>query len=362
MLNKKSDVDPILKWRFGLPKRINMYERLKSYTEEGFPVYDSLLKFRARYEKNKDFRAKIITIWLEKMQHGASFTTAIKGWVPESELNLISAGETGRGIDKGLHEAIVFANSAKKIKSVIVGGSMYPVILLLVVLGFIAMFSLQMAPTYSAILPVERWPDLGQNLYGFSNFIVTKWYILLLVLGATSTIISMTISKWTGKTREFFDKLPPWSVYKVYQGCSFLISLASMMQSGTPLNDALKKLKSTSSPWLAEYIEEMMRNLRRGGKNFGQHLNVGLLDSETAGDVIDYSDLGKFEEAVYAIGERNLQESVAKIEMKMAVARNLMLVLVGVTVGLIYYTSIELNGAVADAATTATQSQAGITK
>lgn len=347
---KKPEIDKILKFKLGLKERINIYERLKSYTEEEFPVYESLVKFKMRYDKKKDFRGKIIGIWLEKMKAGYSFSQAINGWVPEAELNLISSGEDGAGIEKGLAEAIKFGKSAQKIKSTIIGGSLYPLILLLVVLGFIAMFSKQMAPTYLNILPLERWPDMGQNFYMASKLIVDQWYILLTTLIVASFFITKTIGVWTGSTRELFDKVPPWSVYKVYQSCSFLISLASMMQSGTPLNDSLLKIKKSSSPWLANYIEEMMRNLRRGGKNFGQHLNVGLLDDETAGDVVDYSELGKFEAAIYSIGEKNLEESVHQIELKMGIARNLMIVIVGVTVGLIYYTSIELNGVVAEAA------------
>jgi len=348
-------VDPVLKFRLGLKSRINLYKRLKSFTEEQFPVYDSLVKFKTRYDKRKDFRGKIIGIWIENMKYGANFTAAIKGWVPESELNLIAAGEEGRGIEKGLGEAIKFADSAQKIKNTIIGGSMYPGILLLVVLGFIAMFSVKLAPTYLSILPVERWPEMGRNFYTVSKALVDYWYILLGLFIAVSTVIGLTISHWTGPVREVFDKFPPWSVYKVYQSSAFLISLASMMQSGTPLNDALKRIKKTTSPWVGHYLDKMIKNLRRGGQNFGQHLDVGLLDEETAGDVIDYSELGKFEEAIYTIGEDNLQESVTKIEQRMALVRSLMIVLVGITVGIIYYTSIELNSTVAEAASSSTR-------
>jgi type II secretory pathway component PulF len=346
----KQKIDKLLKFRFGLKYRINMYKRLESYTKEEFPIYDSLVKFKARYDKKKDFRGKIIGFWLEKMKHGQSFPQAISGWIPDAELNLITAGDEGNGVEKGLAEAIKFAQSAQKIKSVIIAGSAYPLILLFVVLGFIAMFSVKMAPTYLSILPVEKWPDLGQNFYYFSSFLVSYWYIVLGIFVGAGIVIGSTITKWTGPVREVFDKFPPWSVYKVYQSSAFLISLASMMQSGTPLNDALKKIKRTSSPWMGLYMDDMMRNLRKGGQNFGQHLNVGLLDDETAGDVIDYSELGKFEEAIYSIGEDNLESSVQKIELRMNIVKNLMIALVGITVGVIYYTTIELNGVVADAA------------
>lgn len=349
-------VDGFLKFRFGLSYRLNLYERLAAFTKEEFPLFDSLQKFKNRYDKKKDFRGKIISYWLEDMKYGASLSDVLQGWVPDAELNLIQAGEEGKGIDQGLDEAIKFAKSAQKIKKTIISGSTYPVILLLVVLGFIAMFSVKMAPTYLGILPLERWPSMGQNLYGFSHFIVSYWYMLFAGLGVAGFIISKTIGVWTGQVREFFDKVPPWSVYKVYQASAFLISLASMMQSGTPLNESLKKIKRTSSPWLADYINDMEKNLKKGGKNFGSHLDVGLLDEETAGDVIDYSELGKFEEAVYTIGEKNLEQSVEKIEIRMSLIKNLMLVLVGITVGIIYYTSIELNGSVAESASSSTTS------
>jgi type II secretory pathway component PulF len=358
----KNNSDKILKFRFGTAHRISMYKRLKSYIEEEFAVYESLVKFKTRFDKKKDYRGKIIAIWLEKMNHGVSFSNAIAGWVPDSELNLISAGEEGQGLDKGLSEAIKFSLSGKEIKAAVIGGISYPAILLLVVLGFVSMFSLQMAPAYLGILPLERWPDMGQYLYAVSTFLVKYWYVIFGILAVLGVAIGSTISFWRGNVRELADKIPPWSVYKVYHSSSFLIALASMMQSGVPLNDALKKLKKTSSVWLGAYIEEMMKNLRRGGKNFGQHLNVGLLDEETAGDVIDYSELGKFEQAVYSIGEENLKNSVVKIQSRMGLVRNLMIVLVGITVGVIYYTNIELNGTVADSASSSTTSMIQKTK
>lgn len=350
--NKKNDVNKLLKFRFGLNHRISIYEKLKSYAEEEFPVYDSLLKFKQRYDKKKDYRGKIIGLWLEKMKNGLSFTKSVEGWIPESELNLISAGEEGKGIEKGLGEAIKFAKSAQKIKNTIISGSIYPTVLLVTVIIFIAMFSIQMAPTYLSILPLEHWPQMAQVLYMISTTIVHGWYIFLTIATIITIAIVSSIGKWVGKVRNVFDNFPPWSVYKVYHASSFLISLASMMQSGTPLNDCLVKIKRTSSPWLVQYIDEMMKNLRRGGKNFGQHLNVGLLDEETAMDVVDYSELGTFEESVYKIGEKNLEDSVKKIEIKMGVVKNLLLVLVGITVGWIYFTNIQLNSDVADYAST----------
>lgn len=354
--DKESLEERYLKFRFSLKHRISLYKKLQRYSEKGFPVYDSLQRFKARFDKDKDYRGRIIKVWIANMTHGDNFSAAVSGWIPDSELNLISAGEDAGNIEKGLSEAIKFSESSQKIKKTVINGSTYPVILVLVVLGFIAMFSIKLAPTYLSLLPVEQWPSLGQKMYYLSKFIVDYWYIMLAILIALSVFITITMPTWTGSVREKFDKLPPWSVYKVYHSSSFLISLASLMESGTPVNDALKRMKKISPPWLEQYLDKMMNNMKKGGSNFGQHLDVGLLDKETAGDVVDYSALGNFEEAVYSIGNDNLVDSVEKIEKRMAMVRTIMIVLVGFTVGAIYYTTIELNSTVAEAASSSTTS------
>lgn len=342
-------VNQLWKMRFGIKKRIAFYEKLKSYTEQEFPVYDTLNKFKKRYDKKKDVRGKIIGVWLDNMKNGYSFSNSVRGWIPESELNLIASGEEGRGIENGLAHAVNFATKAKQIKSTIIKGAAYPLFLIVFVAVFVAMFSLKMAPVYVDLLPMTKWPPIAKNFYYVSDFLVNYWLIVVGGIIGLSFFISKTIGVWTGKVREkIFDKIPPWSVYKIYQACVFLISLSSMMQSGVPLNDALTKMKKTSARWVEKYINFMQRNLKKGGQNFGQHLNVGLLDEETAMDVIDYSELGNFENAIHEIGERNLQESIQKIEAAMGVARILALILIAVVVGLIYYINFDLNNIVAE--------------
>lgn len=353
--NKKSN-DGLLKLRFSTEHRIGLYKRIMSFLRSKFPIYDSLLKIKNRFDKKGDYRAVIIQEWLNKIILGYPFSKAIEGWVPTAELNLIAAGEQGPGLDYGLEESIKFTLASKEIKNAIIGGATYPVVLLLVVLGFIAMFSSQMAPAYMSILPVERWPEMGQILYSISSFIVDYWLYVLVGFGVLGFFVYSTIGHWTGSVREVFDKIPPWSIYKIYNSSSFLISLASMMRARVDLRTALVKIKDSSSPWMQNYIEKMIRNLNKGGRNFGEHLDVGLLDYETAGDVVDYAELGDFNTAVYTIGEENLKNGIININKKMNLVRTFMIILVGFSVGWIYMTNIELNGVVADSASSSTTS------
>lgn len=343
----------ILKARFTLSKRIKLYKKLMQYTKQGFPVFDTLIKLKRRQDSRKNFQGKIFEVWIQEMKKGKQFYQAIDGWVPVSELNLIAAGERGQGIHVGLEEAIRFTESFSKIKSIIIGGSIYPVALLGIAFFFIGSFSKQLAPVFLSFLNLEYWPADAQFLLAMSKFISTYWYIVLASFIAIGFFISKTLGIWSSRTREkVFDNLPPWSIYKSYNTAAFLITLSSMMRSGTPLNNSLQSMAIISNRWLRHYLEKMMLNLKKGSKNFGVALDVGLMDPETAGDIIDYSELGSFEEAIHAIGSQNIEEIIKKIEAQMAVFRNLMLLVVGLIAGWIYFTTYMLNTIVAESAST----------
>lgn len=341
----------ILKARFTLSRRIRLYKKLMQYTKQGFPVYETLIKFKKR--QGKRFEGKIFDIWIQEMKKGHAFYQAIEGWVPVSELNLIAAGEQGKGLHTGLEEAIRFTESFSKIKSIIIGGSIYPLALLAIAFFFIGSFATQLAPVFLSFLSVNYWPTDAKFLLAMSQFIAGYWYIVLAGLIGFCVFISKTIGFWSSSLREkVFDKLPPWSIYKSYNTAAFLITLSSMMRSGTPLNNSLKSMAKISNRWLRNYLEKMMLNLKKGTKNFGVALDVGLMDEETAGDIIDYSELGSFEEAIHAIGAQNIEDIIKRINAQMAVFRNLMLLVVGLIAGWIYFTTYMLNTIVAESAST----------
>ncbi|MFR8205170.1 MAG: hypothetical protein ACLU99_01710 [Alphaproteobacteria bacterium] len=38
----------------------------------------------------------------------------------------------------------------------------------------------------------------------------------------------------------FFDNIPPWSLYKVFTGISWLLALSALVKGGTPVSTALR--------------------------------------------------------------------------------------------------------------------------
>lgn len=334
--------------KFGLTNRISLYERMSAFLKAGIPVFDAVEAIRSRMEKNKDVRAYMFEEWLNAMRSGSRFSEAVRPWIPSSEYMLVSSGEQGGRLMDGLNEATRLSTAASKIKKAIIAGAALPALLFFMLGGMVAGFDVYMAPVFKNLLPVREWPESAQTLYGISHFLTSYWYIIISGLAGSTVLISYTINGWVGRLREVFDRLPPWSVYKNYQASSFLIGLASMLKAGVALNDALKMMLKNASPWLGVHITQMLAALKSGGSNYGEALDTGLFDPETAGDITDYARLSSFENAIYTIGERMVVLGVERTNQKMDVAKNMMLFLVAGTVFWIYFTSYSLQTVIAE--------------
>lgn len=344
----KRKVSKKLKFKFGLKQRISLYERIAAFLDAPIDLVNTLKSIRDRYQKTKDFRAKIIDDWLNTINNGGKFGDAIMPWVPAAEHMLISAGEDGVGLVQGLREATVLSNAAAKNKAAIIGGVLMPIILFIMIFVMLIGFQTNMVPVFIGLLDISRWPSNGQYLYYVSKFVYDYWYVIAAIVIILAFIIGATIDKWTGPIRDKFDALPPWSLYKNYQGSSFLIGLSSLMNAGVASFEALKTMHKNASPWMKVHLDKMMNNMRLGGTTPGEALNTGLLDKETAGDVEDYSRLGTFQNAIHLLGSRSLDKSIERTNQKMGVLKNVLLVLVALSVLMVYTTTYSLQGEVAD--------------
>lgn len=338
---------------FGLKTRLSLYERIEAFMVAGVDVVTTLRTIRNRYRGRRSTRgkAKVLDSWIRAMERGGTFSDAIKAWVPSSEHMLISSGERGEGIISGLQEARVLSEATARSKAAIYGGTIFPGVLFAMIIGMLIMFQVQMVPIFEGLLPVERWPGSAQTLNSLSAFMKNQLYLVIGGFLATSAIIGYSMPRWRGDIRtKVFDKLPPWSIYRSYQASSFLISLSSLMKAGVANYDALRLMHRNASPWMQQHLEKMMTSMRHGGENQGKALNTGLLDQEVAGDIEDYSQLGSFQDAIYRIGQRSLEEGVKSIQIKMDVLKNVLLFAVAGSIVWIYLTSYGLQTTIANQA------------
>ena len=326
------------KAQFGMTERIKMYRKIMSFVKQGVPLFNTLELFGDAYEENKkgEPRSIILRQWTERISQGSTFSMSLTGYAPEAEVMLIESGEVSGDIENGFNQAIFVTESSKKIQSAIVSGLSYSLTVLLVLLGMMGMFAFYIMPQLVDVIPKENWQGSAAALYSMSMFI--KDYGLYSLVGCVvflgGSLKSMPI--WTGRSREFADHLPPWSIYKIIQGAVFLISLSSLMRTGVSLKDSLIKLHDKSSFYTRAYIDKMLDKLSHGESN-GESLNVGLLDGEIAMDIKLLGGVSDFDEIMLMIGTEAINVNVERISAMASRVGTLILMLTAFYTGFSYY-------------------------
>lgn len=341
-----------LKLSLTLSQRIGLYERIEAFLDNGYDLIMTLKTIRNRYQKRRKTRSlsKVLDAWIGVMEQGLSFSDAIREWVPTPEYMLISASERN-DIMVGLREARVLSRASADAKGAILGGLIFPTVLFSMIIGMLIGFQSQMVPIFSGLLPIDRWPDSAKTLNSISSFLKNNLVFVLLGLGIIGAVITYTLPRWKGEFRtKFIDKLPPWSIYRTYQGSSFLIALSSLMKAGVPTYEALVQMHRTANPWMRFHIEKMMFSIRQGTDNQGSALNTGMLDEDIAGNIEDYGRLGSFTDAIYVVGKDSLVQGVKSIQLKMNMLKNVLLFAVAGSIAWIYLTVYGLQAVIASQA------------
>lgn len=110
--------------------------------------------------------------------------------------------------------------------------------------------------------------------------------------------VLFSLPRWTSRSRLAVEGILPWSLYRIWQGSSFLLSVAALMNAGVKMDEvSLGKLGKNADPYLAQRIKAIRRGIVLGA-NLGDALHqTGLVfpDREIIADLRIYAQLRGFD-------------------------------------------------------------------
>ena len=304
--------------------RLKIYRKLASLLRNRFSLMDALdLLHRAASNdgKNPDEPMAIaIANWGKSLQNGLTFSDALKGWAPDRERLMLSVGDVS-DMESALLNLIRVTEGSTKMIRPIVGAIVYPSFLFMMSVLIIYAIGVYMVPPMLEAAPNVRWRGTAATLVDLSYWIKENWAFAFSILPVVALIIYLTIGIWAGRLRAMFDHMPPWSLYKVFTGISWLLALSALVKSGTPVSTAMRALRRDATAYLKERIDKTLVFINNGD-NLGEALSkTGLEfpDVEIINDLKIYSELDNFEEALENLANEWLEESVYLIEQKAAI-------------------------------------------
>lgn len=303
----------LLKSQFDTRQRVMLYQEILIGIEDNVSIPEIIKDIHAVYVRKKSPFKVMTKEWLVGSASGKRFSEYTKGWIPDNELFLISAGEEKDKLNESFSELIrIVSEQEELIKSI--KSKIYPQIFLFFALsGAIYAFSSKLAPGFKKIMPEDQWPTSAQHYFAFSDWYVANGHYLIFAMIAFLIISFLSFKTLTGEIRNKLDKYPPWSAYREIQSAQFLVVVSGMVKSGIAMKDILSNLNKNSSPYLKSHLKKMIFKLARGVGD-GESLNTGLLNEDIVDKVTNYSKRSGFHKGIMALGRRSSREMIEKIE------------------------------------------------
>jgi Type II secretory pathway, component PulF len=184
--------------------------------------------------------------------------------------NMVEAGETGGILDLILQRLSTFIEKIVKLKRDIISALIYPVAVILMAVGAVAVIMIVVIPQFQQIFlgllgPGEQLPLPTRIVVGFSNFLAS-WGGLALLLGIIGASVSVNFYYKTPSGRKIIDrillKIPILGeIFRKIAVSRFSRTLSTLLSSGVPILQSLDITARTSGNVI---IEEAITKVRAG--------------------------------------------------------------------------------------------------
>lgn len=321
-------------------KRGDIYEMLAQFTEDGLGPKEAIRRIHKRREERGDVSAVMTGEWLNALGGARSVAQAIAPWVPPIEAVLIAVGESTGRLSAALSEVASLAARRSELVTVTRQHTRKALTAWSLVLAIMVMISQFLAPKLNGALPRKEW-SLNMALY--FHFMHATEVLLPYLLFTVAILLAWAMwsrPRWCGRARAFFDRFPPWSLYREVEGAWMLVALASLMRAKVAPADALKRIMGFNPPYIRQHLARMRRRMERGDTE-GEAMDTGLLPREMADLLVDYGGSVGFAKGVESIGRKAVKRTAKAVT---ATAASIESVAWLVLLGLMFWTISAVAG------------------
>lgn len=337
-----------------LKAQLRLYRKLSGMLNmnEALPRALERLWVTASYNGKKPNTAQAIALreWRDGLQSGRNLSEVMGGWIPETHLLLLRAGEESGAIARSLQSIEFIEKSTSRMRTAIMGAINYPAFIFVMLFGILWMFGINLVKPMRQYAPESIKAKIS-GLGSATDFVQDYGLYVFLAVGTIVAIIIYSLPRWTGRIRVAFDKFPPYAWYRVWNGAAFLMSMSALLAAQTPLSRALAILESRASPWLKERVFSARQEVMRG-RNLGEALqadNLGFPDEIIVMDMIILAERGDVATILDMVSREWLDEQILMLEEQSTMVRSFGMMIVGGVIGWAFQSILGIAQGTADA-------------
>lgn len=325
--------------KFFMKKAFNLNSRLRFYrtmarqtdnTKRGVkPVL--VLSSMIKNEESRGKKTQLSRLYRHirsRLELGKRMGEVLQEFVPATESGQIYAAEVSGRISNGFVMASSVAKQQSTFKKVFRQALIGPFINLSMSIGIIAMFFNMVVPAMTGALSEDNMSTFSLFLVGVSGHFSLMLSTLVVSLSILAIWTIWALPNYNGFLRLKLDRIPPFSMYKLMVGCSFLYALNAMMRSNMSQTDSLKILRQFASPYLKLRINKI---LEQTSKSIGEALlsmKMDFPDREIVNEIAMASEQGVIVEAMPEIVENLSVDGLELVQLQAQIAKSITMALV----------------------------------
>ncbi len=328
-----------VKYKFKVKEVSFISRQLASMTSAGLSLVRALYILQEQQEKKKA-KAVLLDIY-EEVQKGKSFSDVLAskpGVFPDLFVSMVAAGEASGTLDSMLTRVSDhFANSnktANKVKSAMV----YPIILLVLLIGVIIMLFAGVMPSFAAMMKEEDMSPLSRALLAFSNSLINYWYIYIIVIVGVVVFILFLLKTPSTRLRvdELILKIPKVGklVATIYTG-RFARNMSNLYGAGLQMVDCIEKSVAViGNLYVNKCFKDVVANIKLGESMSKSIEKTGIFEGMFTSIIYVGEESGTLDTILSKAADYYDDEADSAIGKLVSLMEPLMIIIMGIAIGL----------------------------
>ena len=296
---------------------------------------------------------------LSEVRKGSSLSDALEAQqvFPALMLGMIRAGEGSGRLDRVAERLAVHYEKAHQMNQQVKSALMYPMIL--AVLSVAVVIVTFVLPQFSDLFStMDSLPAVTLALMAFSDFMVTKWYLLLLGLAALAAALravlrvpSVRLALDRGKL-----KMPVFGrLHRIICTARFARTISSLYASGLPIITALQTARDTiGNAYIVSQFDAVLAQVRSGVSLSAALESVDGFQRKLCSSIAVGEETGQLDSMLDSIADSMEYDAQQASRRMMTILEPMLIVLMAFVVGFIIiavmspiigpYSAIESSG------------------
>ena len=246
--------------------------QLSTYIKSGIPLADSV-RILAKQTKKANLKKSFNQLVYQLLKgENLSDAMAMQDKVyPKLLINMVKTAEMTGDLPSILDDMAEYYTSMDQTKKQMKSAMTYPIVVLTIAFGVLIFMLTYLVPQFTAMFDEQgaTLPALTQTIVSVSNFLKTKWYLIIICILVVVIAFYMLFTK-VQKFRETIQiilmHLPVIKDIIVYNEiANFTKTFASLLNHGVFITDSMEILsKITSNEVYKRIINKTLDNLGKG--------------------------------------------------------------------------------------------------